>query len=320
MRAIAEMARRFKDVPMLSRTHGQEASPTTVGKEMAIFASRIERQLRLLRSQEYLGKFNGAVGNFNAHAFAYPEVDWIELSKSFVESLGLVFNPLTTQIESHDFIAEMLATVARIDTILLGFCRDMWSYISIGYFRQRSIKGETGSSVMPHKVNPIDFENAEGNFGIANAIFEHLVAKLPISRWQRDLSDSTSLRALGPAFGHAMVALSALEKGLTKVEIDEERIAQDVDAEESWDVVSEAIQTLLRRHGYPRPYEALKELTRGRSVDQKRIQRFIDSLDLKNGARDALKKLAPRNYTGLASKLVELYAPSPEGERKHRSR
>ena len=177
MRAIAELARRFKDVPMLSRTHGQEASPTTVGKEMAIFAARVERQIKLLRAQEYLGKFNGAVGNFNAHLFAYPEVDWIEMSKSFVESLGLVWNPLTTQIESHDFIAEMLATVSRIDTILLGFCRDMWSYISIGYFRQRSIKGETGSSVMPHKVNPIDFENAEGNFGIANALFEHLVGE-----------------------------------------------------------------------------------------------------------------------------------------------
>jgi adenylosuccinate lyase len=320
MRAIAELARRFKDVPMLSRTHGQEASPTTVGKEMAIFAARVERQMRLLRAQEYLGKFNGAVGNYNAHAFAYPEVDWIELSRSFIESLGLVFNPLTTQIEPHDFIAEMLATVARIDTILLGFCRDMWSYISIGYFRQRTIKGETGSSVMPHKVNPIDFENAEGNFGIANALFEHLAAKLPISRWQRDLSDSTSQRALGPAFGHAMVALSALEKGLTKVEVDEERIGHDLDAEESWDVVSEAIQTMLRRHGFPRPYEALKELTRGRDVDQKRIQRFVDSLDLKNGAREALKKLAPRNYTGLASKLVEKYAPSPEGDRKHRTR
>jgi adenylosuccinate lyase len=320
MRAIAEMARRFKDVPMLSRTHGQEASPTTVGKEMAIFAARVERQLKQLRTQEYLGKFNGAVGNFNAHAFAYPEVDWIAMSREFVESLGLVWNPLTTQIESHDFIAEMLATVSRIDTILLGFCRDMWAYISIGYFRQRTIKGETGSSVMPHKVNPIDFENAEGNFGIANALFEHLAAKLPISRWQRDLSDSTALRALGPAFGHVMIAIAALEKGLTKVELDEERIAHDLDAEESWDVVSEAIQTMLRRLGYPRPYEALKELTRGREVDQKRIQRFIDSLDLKEGAREALRKLAPRNYTGLAAKLVELYAPSPEGERKHRAR
>lgn len=323
MRAIAEMARRFKDVPMLSRTHGQEASPTTVGKEMAIFAARIERQIKQLRAQEYLGKFNGAVGNFNAHAFAYPGVDWIAMSREFIESLALVWNPLSTQIENHDFIAEILATVSRIDTILLGFCRDMWAYISIGYFRQRTIKGETGSSVMPHKVNPIDFENAEGNFGIANALFEHLAAKLPISRWQRDLSDSTSLRALGPAFGHVMIALSALEKGLTKVELDEELIAHDLDAQESWDVVSEAIQTMLRRLGYPRPYEALKELTRGREVDQKRIQRFIDSLDLEESAREALKKLAPRNYVGLAAKLVELYAPSPEAERaagRHASR
>jgi adenylosuccinate lyase len=317
---IAEMARRFREVPMLARTHGQGASTTTVGKEMAIFAARVDRQLKHLKAQEYLGKFNGAVGNFNAHAFAYPEVDWIEQSRSFVESLGLIWNPLTTQIESHDFIAEMLATVSRIDTILLGFCRDVWSYISIGYFRQRAIKGETGSSVMPHKVNPIDFENAEGNFGIANALFEHLAAKLPISRWQRDLSDTTALRALGPAFGHAIVALSSLEKGLTKIEINQERIAQDVDAEESWEVVSEAIQTMLRRHGYPRPYEALKELTRGREVDQKKIQRFIDSLNLKDGARDALKKLSPRNYVGLAAKLVERFAPAPEGEHKHRGR
>ena len=320
MNRIAEMARRFKDVPMLARTHGQEASTTTVGKEMAIFAARVERQLKQLKAQEYLGKFNGAVGNFNAHSFAYPEVDWIEHSRNFVEGLGLVWNPLTTQIESHDFIAEMLATVSRIDTILLGFCRDLWSYISIGYFRQRMIKGETGSSVMPHKVNPIDFENAEGNFGIANAAFEHLVSKLPISRWQRDLSDSTALRSLGPAFGHAMVALSSLEKGLTKIEINEERLAQDVEAEESWEVVSEAIQTMLRRHGYPRPYEALKELTRGRSVDRKTIERFIDSLDLKDGARESLRKLTPKNYVGLAAKLVEQFAPAPEGESRHRGR
>ncbi len=314
---IAEMARRFRDVAMLARTHGQEASPTTVGKEMAIFAARIDRQLKQLRNQEYLGKFNGAVGNYNAHAFAYPEVDWIEHSRAFVESLGLVWNPLTTQIESHDFIAEMLAVVSRIDTILIGFCRDVWSYVSIGYFRQKTVKGETGSSVMPHKVNPIDFENAEGNLGIANALFEHLAAKLPISRWQRDLSDSTAMRALGPAFGHVIVALAALEKGLSKIEIDEQRIEQDLESEESWEVVSEAIQTLLRRHGYPRPYEALKELTRGRSVDRNKIRRFIDSLHLKDGANDALKKLSPRNYVGLAAKLVERFAPAPDDGQRH---
>ena len=317
---LAEMARRLREVPMLARTHGQEASPTTVGKEIAIFAARVDRQLGLLRRQEYLGKFNGAVGNFNAHVFAYPEVDWIEHSRAFVESFGLVWNPLTTQIESHDFIAELLATIARIDTILLGFCRDVWAYISIGYFRQKTVKGETGSSVMPHKVNPIDFENAEGNFGIANAVFEHLAAKLPISRWQRDLSDSTALRAIGPAFGHVIVALSSLERGLSKIEINRERIAEDIEAEESWEVVSEAIQTLLRRHGYPRPYEALKELTRGRTMDRQKIQRFIDSLQLKDGARDALKKLSPKGYTGLAAKLVEKFAPSGETESKHRSR
>lgn len=317
---LAEMARRLRDVPMLARTHGQEASPTTVGKEIAIFAARLDRQLGLLRRQEYLGKFNGAVGNFNAHVFAYPEVDWIEHSRAFVESFGLGWNPLTTQIESHDFIAEMLATVSRIDTILLGFCRDAWAYISIGYFRQKTVKGETGSSVMPHKVNPIDFENAEGNFGVANAVFEHLAAKLPISRWQRDLSDSTALRAIGPAFGHVIVALSSLERGLSKIEINRERIAQDIEAEESWEVVSEAIQTLLRRHGYPRPYEALKELTRGRTVDRQKIQRFIDSLQLKDGARDALKKLSPKGYTGLAAKLVEKFAPAGETESKHRGR
>jgi len=309
---IAEMARRFRDVPMLARTHGQEASPTTVGKEMAIFAARIDRQLKQLRNQEYLGKLNGAVGNFNAHVFAYPEVDWIGHSRAFVESLGLVWNPLTTQIESHDFIAEMLAVVARIDTILIGFCRDVWSYVSIGYFRQKTVKGETGSSVMPHKINPIDFENAEGNLGVANALFEHLAAKLPISRWQRDLSDSTAMRALGPAFGHVIVALAALEKGLSKIEIDEQRIEQDLGSEESWEVVSEAIQTLLRRHGYPRPYETLKEMTRGRSVDRNKIRRFIDSLRLKDGAGDALKKLTPRNYVGLASELVAQFAPSPD--------
>lgn len=318
MGRLAEMAHRHRATAMIARTHGQEASPTTMGKEAAIFAARVQRQLRLLRAQEYLGKFNGAVGNYNAHLFAYPEVDWIEHSRRFVETFGLVWNPLTTQIESHDFVAEMLATVARIDTILLGLCRDFWSYISIGYIRQRTMKGETGSSVMPHKVNPIDFENAEGNFGIANALFAHLEAKLPISRWQRDLSDSTALRALGPAFGHAVVALSALDKGLAKVEVDEARIARELDAEESWEVVAEAIQTLLRRHAYPHPYETLKELTRGRSVDRERIRRFISSLDLDSAAKEALAKLAPRNYVGLAAKLVELFAPAPPAEGRHR--
>lgn len=317
---IAAMAHRFKSVPMLARTHGQEASPTTVGKELAIFASRLERQANQLRCQEYLGKFNGAVGNFNAHTSAYPEVDWIEHSRSFVESFGLVWNPLTTQIESHDFLAEMFANVSRISRILLGFCRDMWAYIAIGYFRQRTMKGETGSSVMPHKVNPIDFENAEGNLGVADALFEHLAQKLPVSRWQRDLSDSTAMRAIGPAFGHAVVALASIERGLDKVEVNEKRIAEDLDAAEAWEVLAEAIQTLMRRHGLPRPYETLKELTRGRSVDREAIQGFIDSLALKNGAKEKLKNLSPRAYIGLASELVERFAPRPEHERRARVR
>jgi adenylosuccinate lyase len=318
---VAAMARRFKAIPMLARTHGQEASPTTVGKEMAVFAARVERQLRALKAQDYLGKLNGAVGNFNAHVFACPEVDWIEHSRRFVEGLGLVWNPLTTQIESHDFIAELLATVSRIATILLGLCRDMWSYISIGYFRQRAVVGETGSSVMPHKVNPIDFENAEGNFGVANALFEHLAAKLPVSRWQRDLSDSTALRALGPAFGHMAVALSSLKKGLGKVDVDEAMIASEIDAQKAWEVLAEAIQTLMRRYGLPRPYETLKELTRGRAVDRRMIKEFVASLPLGAGAKAALTSVAPRSYVGLAAELVERFAPRPrEAPRPRKSR
>jgi adenylosuccinate lyase len=319
MGRIAGMAHRFRAIPMLARTHGQAASPTTVGKELPVFAARLDRQLRQLRAQEYLGKFNGSVGNFNAHAFAYPDAGWIEHSRRFVESFGLVWNPLTTQIESHDFIAELLAVVARIDTILLGFCRDMWSYISIGYFRQRTIEGETGSSVMPHKVNPIDFENAEGNFGIANALFGHLAAKLPISRWQRDLSDSTALRALGPAFGHAAVALSSLERGLAKVEVNEERIAADLDAGEAWEVVAEAIQSVMRRYGLPRPYETLKELTRGRAAGRKTIEQFVESLPLSGEARAALRRLSPRTYVGLASELVERFVAAPKAAPRGRA-
>jgi adenylosuccinate lyase len=317
---LATMAHRFKDVAMLARTHGQEASPTTVGKEMAIFAARLERQMNHLRRQEYLGKFNGAVGNFNAHLSAYPEVDWLEHSRRFVESFGLVWNPLTTQIESHDFVAEMFATVSRLNRILLGFCRDMWAYIAIGYFRQRTIKGETGSSVMPHKVNPIDFENAEGNFGVADALFDHLAEKLPVSRWQRDLTDSTAMRAIGSAFGHTVVALASMERGLDKVEVNEKRIAEDLEAEDSWGVLAEAIQTVMRRYGLPRPYEALKELTRGRPVDREIILNFIDSLPLKDGVKEKLRKIAPRSYIGLAPKLVERFAPQPEHERRIRAR
>jgi len=315
--AIAGLAHRYRALPMIARTHGQEASPTTVGKELAIFAARLERQLKQLARQEYLGKLNGAVGNFNAHRFASPEVDWLAHSQRFVEGLGLVWNPLTTQIESHDFIAELFGTLIRIDTILLGFCRDMWAYISIGYFTQKAVKGETGSSVMPHKINPIDFENAEGNFGIATALFEHLATKLPVSRWQRDLTDSTAIRAVGTACGHLIVALASIGRGLDRVHVNERRIAEDFDAEQTWEVVAEAIQTLMRRHGMPRPYETLKELTRGRRVDRAVIEEFIAALPLKDGARDALRKLTPRNYLGLAAELVERFAPpAPEADKR----
>ncbi|MFZ0657781.1 MAG: adenylosuccinate lyase [Candidatus Binataceae bacterium] len=318
--AITAIAHRYKSLAMLARTHGQEASPTTVGKEIAIFAARLERQFAQLRRQEYLGKFNGAVGNFNAHQFAAPALDWIDHSRRFVEAQGLTWNPLTTQIESHDFIAEMFAIMVRIDTILLGFCRDMWSYISIGYFAQKAVKGETGSSTMPHKVNPIDFENCEGNLGIASALFEHLGSKLPISRWQRDLTDSTALRSIGTAFGHVVVALASLERGLARVEVNEARIAEDLDAEQAWEVVAEAIQTLMRARGMPRPYEMLKELTRGRPVTGKLIEEFIATLPLDESARAALRALSPRSYVGLAAELVERFAPGGDATPKARVR
>jgi adenylosuccinate lyase len=307
--ALAALARRYGGLAMIARTHGQEASPTTLGKELAIFAARLERQLSHLRRQEYLGKFNGAVGNFNAHQFAAPELDWIAQSRAFVESLGLVWNPLTTQIESHDYMAEMFDTTARAATILTGLCRDMWSYISIGYFTQKAVKGETGSSTMPHKVNPIDFENCEGNLGVAIAMLAHLAAKLPISRWQRDLTDSTVLRTVGVAFGHVTVALASLERGLARVEVNERRIAQDLDDEQAWEVVAEAIQTLMRAQGLPHPYETLKELTRGRRTSRKVIEEFVAALPLDENSRAALARLSPRAYVGLAEKLVERFAP-----------
>ncbi len=306
---IGELARRHKDVAMIARTHGQEASPTTAGKEFAIFAWRLERQLGHLRRQEFLGKANGAVGNFNAHRMVYPEVDWLEHSRRFVEGLGLVWNPLTTQIESHDFLAELFDTVERIDTILLGFARDLWAYISIGYFTQKTVAGEVGSSVMPHKVNPIDFENCEGNLGLATAMLQHLATKLPVSRWQRDLSDSTAIRGMGTAFGHVMVALSSLERGLGKLQINTARIAADIDDERAWEVLAEAIQTMMRRHALERPYERLKELTRGRAVNRKTIGEFVAGLPLDAEAKAALLRLEPRGYLGLAAELVERFTP-----------
>ena len=310
--AIAHLAHSYKATAMLSRTHGQASSPTTVGKEFAIFAARLERQLRQLERQEYLGKFNGAVGNFNAHQFAYPEVDWLSHSRGFVEGLGLVWNPLTSQIESHDFLAELFDVIVRIDTILLDFARDIWGYIALGYFTQRARPGEVGSSTMPHKVNPIDFENCEGNVGLATALFQHLATKLPVSRWQRDLSDSTALRAIGTAFGHLIIALGSLDRGLKVIEVNEGRIAADLAGEQSWEVVAEAIQTLMRRYGLPRPYEALKELTRGRPITRDVIAEFIASLPLDESAKSSLRRLTPQNYVGLAAELVERFAPGCE--------
>ncbi len=306
---LGAMAHRLRDVAMLSLTHGQAATPTTAGKEIAIFAARLQRQLRQLSAQEYLGKASGAVGNFNAHYFACPEADWLAHSKAFVESLGLVWNPLTTQIESHDYMAELFDVVVRINTVLIDLARDMWGYISRHYFTQRPVAGEVGSSTMPHKVNPIDFENCEGNLGIANALLQHLAVKLPISRFQRDLSDSTALRSVGTAFGHVVIAVAALERGLGLVEINRTRIAQELAEEQSWEVVSEAIQTLMRRYGLPNPYETLKELTRGRPITQQVIEEFVAQLPLADDVKERLRRLTPQNYAGLAAELVDRFTP-----------
>ncbi|HET6913165.1 MAG TPA: adenylosuccinate lyase [Rhodanobacteraceae bacterium] len=289
-------------LPMLSRTHGQTASPTTLGKELANVVARLQRQRAQLATIEIPGKINGAVGNFNAHVIAYPDVDWRALSKQFVESLGLQWNEYTTQIEPHDGIAELCDCARRINTILIDLARDVWGYISLGYFRQQLKAGEVGSSTMPHKVNPIDFENAEGNFGVANALFGHFSEKLPISRWQRDLTDSTVLRALGTAFGHTLVAFDALMRGLNKLQVHEARLAADLDA--SWEVLAEAIQTLMRRHGLPEPYEQLKALTRGKGITRESLREFINALDLPADAKQRLLELTPATYTGLAAELA----------------
>jgi adenylosuccinate lyase len=304
---LSAMAQRLRDVTMLSLTHGQAATPTTAGKEIAIFAARLQRQIGLLKAQDYLAKASGAVGNFNAHLFAYPDVDWMGHSRSFIESLGLVWNPLTTQIESHDYMAELFDTVVRIDTVLIDLARDMWGYISRHYFTQHPVAGEVGSSTMPHKVNPIDFENCEGNLGIANALLQHLAVKLPISRFQRDLTDSTALRAVGSAFAHVVIALAALERGLGLVEINRTRIAQELAEEQSWEVVSEAIQTLMRRYGLPNAYETLKELTRGRVISRQTIDEFVAQLPLSDAVKQRLRQLTPQNYVGLAAELVDRF-------------
>jgi adenylosuccinate lyase len=300
--ALFALARDQAGRAMLARTHGQAASPTTLGKELGNVVQRLRRQRSTLSAQQYLGKFNGAVGNFNAHISAYPEVDWPALAQSFVQSLGLQWNPWTTQIEPHDWMAELFQSMMRYQTILIDLCRDLWAYISIGYFRQKSVEGEVGSSTMPHKVNPIDFENAEGNLGVANALFDHLACKLPVSRWQRDLTDSTVLRVLGTAYGHTLIALASLLKGLDKLEVDAERLAADLDA--NWEVLAEAIQTVMRRYGAENPYEQLKSLTRGRQLRAADLAAFIDRLDLPEEARRALRKLTPATYTGNAAMMA----------------
>ena len=298
--AVRDLAHRYADVPMLSRTHGQPASPTTLGKEMANTVHRLRAQRQQVAAVQLLGKINGAVGNYNAHLAAYPEVDWPSFARSFVEdSLGLTWNPHTTQIEPHDYMAELFDAVVRFNNVLIDFCRDVWGYVSLGYFRQRTVAGEVGSSTMPHKVNPIDFENAEGNLGVANAILEHLAGKLPISRWQRDLTDSTALRNLGVGIAHTSIALQSALRGVSKLEADPERMAADLDA--NWEVLAEPIQTVMRRHGIDRPYERLKELTRGRRIGAGDLAEFIEGLELPDGVKDELRALSPAAYVGNAA-------------------
>lgn len=295
-------ARHFADLPMLSRTHGQTASPTTLGKELANFVARLEHAIDRFEAVEIFGKCNGAVGNFNAHTAAYPDADWIEISESFVESLGLSAQRYTTQIEPHDWVAEYCHALMRFDAVLLDFCRDVWSYVSLGYFRSRPVEGEVGSSTMPHKVNPIDFENAEGNIGIADSMLGHLATKLPVSRWQRDLSDSTVLRALGAAIGHSFLALNSAARGLSKLDADPAQIAADLS--DTWEVLGEAIQTVLRQHGVEDAYEQLKSLTRGRSITQAVLQEFLESTSLPAAAKARLAALTPEQYIGIAARLA----------------
>ncbi|WP_346836404.1 adenylosuccinate lyase [Microbulbifer sp. SAOS-129_SWC] len=295
---VAELAQKFADVPMLSRTHGQTASPTTVGKELANVVARLRRQVQQIHSVELLGKINGAVGNYNAHLSAYPEVDWEKNAEEFVTSLGLSWNPYTTQIEPHDYIAELFDAVARFNTILIDFDRDIWGYISLGYFKQKVVAGEVGSSTMPHKVNPIDFENSEGNLGLANAVFQHLAAKLPISRWQRDLTDSTVLRNMGVGAGYAVIAYEATLKGLGKLELNRERLAADLD--NAWEVLAEPIQTVMRRYNIEEPYEKLKALTRGQGINRETLKAFIEKLEIPAEAKKALHEMTPASYIGNA--------------------
>ncbi|CEO38652.1 adenylosuccinate lyase [Photobacterium kishitanii] len=301
--AIKALANEYRDMPMLTRTHGQPASPSTMGKEMANVAYRMERQYKQIENVEILGKINGAVGNYNAHLSAYPDIDWHQYSEEFVTSLGITFNPYTTQIEPHDYIAELFDAFARFNTILLDFDRDIWGYIALGHFKQKTIAGEIGSSTMPHKVNPIDFENSEGNLGLANAIFNHLAQKLPVSRWQRDLTDSTVLRNLGVGCGYAIIAYTSTLKGISKLELNQAALEAELDR--NWEVLAEPVQTVMRRYGIEKPYEKLKELTRGKRVDGEGMRTFIDGLELPEHEKTRLKMLTPANYIGDAVKLTD---------------
>jgi adenylosuccinate lyase len=296
---LRKLAHDHADTPMLSRTHGQPASPTTLGKEIANVVQRLELQRTHVAAVLLYGKMNGAVGNYNAHLSAYPNIDWPMMAHAFVTGLGLRWNQYTTQIEPHDYMAELFQAMIRFNTVLLDFCRDIWSYISIGYFKQKTVKGEIGSSTMPHKVNPIDFENAEGNLGLANAMFDHLALKLPISRWQRDLTDSTVLRNLGVGFSHSLLAYSSALKGISKLEANPAAMAQDLDT--NWEVLAEPIQTVMRRYGIENPYEKLKDLTRGQRVNESIMAAFIDNLDMPEEAKAQLRLLTPANYIGNAA-------------------
>ncbi|SET29335.1 adenylosuccinate lyase [Thalassotalea agarivorans] len=300
---IKALAVEYKTVPMMSRTHGQPASPSTLGKEMANVYVRLQRQRDQIANVELLGKINGAVGNYNAHISAYPNVDWHAFSEQFVTSLGVTWNAFTTQIEPHDYIAELFDAVARFNTILIDFDRDIWGYIALGHFKQKTVAGEIGSSTMPHKVNPIDFENSEGNLGIANALFTHLAQKLPVSRWQRDLTDSTVLRTLGVGFGHSLIAYQATRKGISKLQVNEQSLLDELD--QNWEVLAEPIQTVMRRYGIEKPYEKLKELTRGKRVDGDSMRAFVDTLALPEAEKAALKEMTPASYIGRAIAFID---------------
>ena len=304
--AITALTVKYADQAMLARTHGQTASPTTLGKEMGVFAHRLNRQLIQLDEIDFIGKINGAVGNFNAHFSAYPDVDWPAFSKNFVESLGLQWNPHTTQIESHDYMAEYFQAMSRFNTILVDFCRDIWAYISLAYFKQRTIDGEIGSSTMPHKVNPIDFENAEGNLGLSNCLLNHLAEKLPISRWQRDLTDSTTIRNNGTGIAYALLAYKSCMKGISKLETNPDVMANDLD--NAWEVLAEPVQTVMRRYGIEKPYEKVKELTRGQTINAEILHNFINSLDIPATEKDRLLKLTPATYIGNASEQAKSFS------------